>query len=151
METRSEMPGFRAVRGRALVASVILAAAVLAVGAPRSRSTDRSPSTDRSTAGIGLIQLGTMLPATRPSRYPLVVVSPGDAKAAAALPGRSLYYTSGVSVSRGWSDGVPWTQADENGWLLKDEAELEAVGTKSTELHERRGHIASGSNWPAPR
>jgi hypothetical protein len=96
------------------VASVVtLTAAILAVEAPRSGSADRR------TAGIGLIQLGNMLSATwKPARYPLVVVSPGDAKAAASLPGRSLYYTSGVSVSKGWSDGVPWTQADENGWLL---------------------------------
>jgi len=67
------------------------------------------------------VHLGdTLSGASNQSSYSLAVVSQDDADAAAALPGRSLVYFSGTDVPTGYSDGVPYSQALANGWLLTD-------------------------------
>lgn len=53
-------------------------------------------------------------------RYAYVLVSRQDARSAARLPGLSLAYMSGTSIQRAWSTGVTYTEAQANGWLLKD-------------------------------
>jgi hypothetical protein len=70
---------------------------------------------------IGLLHLGdTLSNASNQSSYSTVIVSPDDAPAAAALPGRSLVYFAGPDVNTQWNAGVTYNQATANGWLLKD-------------------------------
>ena len=89
--------------------------------APASAQTVPAATLNGPNAGIGLVALGDRLPdMSNQSSFSLAVVSQDDAAAAAALPGRSLYYTAGVDVNSGYSNGVPWSQASANGWLLKD-------------------------------
>jgi hypothetical protein len=102
-----------------LVASVIAVAVVgfLGAGSLRHAGADGSGV----VPGVGLVHLGdTLSNASNQGRYPLVVVSPGDALAAAGLPGKSLVYFAGPDVNTQWNAGVPYAQASANGWLLTD-------------------------------
>jgi len=71
--------------------------------------------------GVGILRLGSSYPAASGyDRYSYMIVSRGDAAAAASQPGRSLVYHSGTDVNTQWDCGVPYSQAAANGWLLKD-------------------------------
>jgi hypothetical protein len=71
--------------------------------------------------GTGLVRTSARLSnGSSQARASLLIVSTGDAAAAAREPGRSLVYFSGTDVNTRWSLGVPYAQAARNGWLLKD-------------------------------
>jgi len=71
--------------------------------------------------GLGILRIGNSYQSgSGYDRYGYVIVGPGDAAAAGALPGMSLVYQSGTNVATGWSSGVPQPTALANGWLLKD-------------------------------
>jgi len=79
-----------------------------------------SPPTSGPLLGIGIHRLGsTYATASGYNRYSYVVVGRGDATNAAALPGTSLVYHSGMAVSSAFDTGVPYSQAVANNWLLK--------------------------------
>ncbi len=102
-----------------LVATVFAVAVVgfLGAGSLRLAGADGSGA----VRGIGLVHLGdTLSNASNQGRYPMVVVSPDDAAAAAGLPGKSLVYFAGPDVNTQWNAGVPYSQALANGWLLTD-------------------------------
>jgi hypothetical protein len=74
-------------------------------------------------AGLGAIRQGnTYGSATNLDKMAYVEVGPGDAAAAAKLPGISTYYTSGSQVvyNDEWNAGVWYSIAKANGWLLHD-------------------------------
>jgi hypothetical protein len=77
----------------------------------------------QTVAGTGLLRIGHLLSSTSGrSRAALLIVSRAQASAAAREPGRSLVYFAGTVVCRPWSCGVPYAQAERNGWLLTDSA-----------------------------
>jgi len=79
-----------------------------------------SPPTSGPIPGTGIHRLGsTYATASGYNRYSYVVVGRGDATKAAALPGTSLVYHSGMAVSSAFDTGVPYSQAVANNWLLK--------------------------------
>jgi hypothetical protein len=75
----------------------------------------------RTVAGTGLLRTGAQVSSgSGQTRASLLIVSTSEASAAARLPGRSLVYFSGTDVNTRWSTGVPYAQAEQNGWLLKN-------------------------------
>ena len=77
----------------------------------------------QTIAGTGLLRIGHLLSSTSGrSRAALLIVSQGQASAAAREPGRSLVYFASSVICRPWSCGVPYAQALGNGWLLTDSA-----------------------------
>jgi hypothetical protein len=71
--------------------------------------------------GTGVLRLSSPLrTAAAGDRASLLIVSTADAAAAAREPGRSLVYFAGTDVNTHWDAGVPYAQAAQNGWLLKD-------------------------------
>jgi len=52
----------------------------------------------------------------------MLIVSGGEARAAAREPGRSLVYFAGTDVNTRWDAGVPYRLAAARGWLLRDGA-----------------------------
>jgi Hypothetical glycosyl hydrolase family 15 len=110
----------------AAVLVVILAAAAVAsdtsvAGTRRSALRPKEPSKPAPLPGTGVVRFGTtFMAASGYERFSYVLVSRGDARAAARLPGTSLVYMSGTSVPPSWSTGVPYELARTNGWLLKD-------------------------------
>lgn len=71
--------------------------------------------------GIGIVELGSHLDGVAdPGLYGTAIASASEASTLAGLPGRSLAYFSGADVNVNWSTGVPYTQAQANGWLLTD-------------------------------
>jgi hypothetical protein len=86
-------------------------------------STTRKPPSSRGSSGIGLLNYGGHLASfTHNSLYHLVVGDAwdGDAKVLASGPGLGLAYFSGADVNTGYSTGVPYSQASQNGWLLRN-------------------------------
>jgi Hypothetical glycosyl hydrolase family 15 len=82
----------------------------------------RKPPAARGTAGIGLLNYGGHLSSfTHDGLYHLVVGDAwdGDAKVLASVPGLGLAYFDGMDVAKGYSNGVPYSEALNNGWLLK--------------------------------
>lgn len=97
--------------GAGTVVALLLAGAVAAEGR------------GQTVAGTGLLRTGHPLSgASGRSRAALLIVSRAQASAAAREPGRSLVYFAGTVVCRPWSCGVPYAQAERNGWLLTDSA-----------------------------
>jgi len=71
--------------------------------------------------GIGLLRTGNSYGSgSNYNRYAYVIVGPGDAAAAAKLPGKALVYKAGVDVNQGFNTGVDYNTALANGWLLRD-------------------------------
>jgi len=73
-----------------------------------------------SPGGWGLIQLGGTLgnvSAEHQQAAQMVVVTQGDAYAAAALPGRSLVYMNALKVRYDGGSGVSWDEASSLGYL----------------------------------
>ncbi len=111
------------IRKDTLVPAVLTAIVAIALSSAFGYSSLRSAPAAVSTppSGIGLWHLGDSLPnATNQLSYSLVLVSEDDVPAAAALPGRSLVYRSGTDVPVEYSDGVPYSEALANGWLLEN-------------------------------
>jgi hypothetical protein len=50
----------------------------------------------------------------------MLIVTTGEARAAAREPGRSLVYFAGTDVNTRWDAGVPYRLAAARGWLLRD-------------------------------
>jgi hypothetical protein len=72
-------------------------------------------------SGTGLWRTPSRLIAgTVSNRFSLVIVTTGEARAAAREPGRSLVYFAGTDVNTQWNAGVPYRQAVAHGWLLRD-------------------------------
>ena len=70
--------------------------------------------------GTGLVRTASSFAAVAGSnRYSLVIVTAGEARAAAREPGRSLVYFSGTDVNTRWNAGVPYRVAAARGWLLR--------------------------------
>ncbi len=106
----------------AALASVALTSELPAAAAVRSARHLAAASKPAPLTGTGVVRLGTTFAkASGYQRYSYVLVSLGDAQAAAKLPGTSLVYMSGTSIPPTWSTGVPFERARENGWLLRDD------------------------------
>lgn len=107
----------------ALLVALLLAllAATVASGHPQAAPHAKPTPKPGLLAGTGVVRLGqAYASAGRYDRYSYVVVSQGDARAAARLPGTSLVYMSGTSIPPTWFTGVPFERAASRGWLLKD-------------------------------
>jgi hypothetical protein len=88
-----------------------------------ARARRKKCSRRKTRAGIGLLNYGGHLSSFKHVRlYHLVVGDAwdGDAKVLASVPGLGLAYFDGMDVARGYSNGVTYSQALRNGWLLKD-------------------------------
>jgi chitodextrinase len=95
-----------------------LAAATSACPTPPSASSG-APGT-----GIGLVAFGSTLQQTLSSwgsNYSYVLFG-GDYSVAQSLPGKTLHYQDGTAVNTQWNDGIPYSEASANGWMLKDAA-----------------------------
>jgi chitodextrinase len=74
--------------------------------------------------GLGLVAFGGTLQqalSTHASDYSYVVLG-SDYSVAQPLPGKTLHYQDGTAVNSQWNDGIPYSEASANGWLLKDSA-----------------------------
>jgi chitodextrinase len=88
-------------------------------------TTSACPAAASSTdAGTGLIAFGSTLQQTlsaHASDYSYAVFG-GDYSVAQPLPGKTLHYQDGTAANSRWNDGIPYSEASANGWLLKDSA-----------------------------
>lgn len=75
--------------------------------------------------GIGVMRLGnTYSTASGYDRYDLVVSGTQDAAKVGTLtgPSKKCVYMNAWSVSQTYLTGIPWAEANTNGWLLKDKS-----------------------------
>jgi hypothetical protein len=73
--------------------------------------------------GTGLVRTaGRLATVGGQGRYAMLIVTAGEATAAAREPGRSLVYFAGTDVNTRWDAGVSYRQAAARGWLLRDGA-----------------------------
>ena len=94
-------------------------AATTSACAPPPPASPTSPGT-----GIGLVAFGSTLQQTLSSwgsNYSYVLFG-GDYSVAQSLPGETLHYQDGTAVNAQWNDGIPYSEASANGWMLKDAA-----------------------------
>jgi hypothetical protein len=107
---------------------LLFSATLFATAHPDASMSARSgPAGNRQPAkhhrvlrGTGIFRLGNSYQtASGYDRFEYVVVSRHFARDAARLPGTSLAYTSGTSIQKAWSTGVPFSTARDNGWLLR--------------------------------
>jgi hypothetical protein len=73
--------------------------------------------------GIGVVSYGQLSSFSNLSQYSYVIGSAwtsGDVAAMKAASGKGLAYFAAPDVSPNYSEGVPYSQALANGWLLKD-------------------------------
>jgi len=117
-----------AVRRSSLALAAFALASVLSTVLPGSGGTARASGTG-PTPGIAIQRLGTggtafTSSATGYERYPTVIVDRNYASNAASLPAstRVLVYHAGVDVNVNWNTGVSYSEANSNGWLLRDAA-----------------------------
>src|SRR5262249_12783560 len=79
-----------------------------------------TPTPPPRSGGWGITELGGHLSNVSPAHQQaanLVIVSEEDAAAAAALPGRSLVYMDGLIIRQDGGSGVPYAEAQSNGYL----------------------------------
>jgi hypothetical protein len=103
---------------RATLAVVVATVALLGFGSAAGGAATAAAS---PIAGIGVWRLGNSYPtASGYDRYAYVEVGVANAAAAGALNTTSLVYASGTSIPQNYTDGVSYSQALANNWLLKD-------------------------------
>ncbi len=93
-----------------------------AIALTPSRPASASPS---NAPGIGVLSYGHLSSISNVNQYAYVVGSSwssGEASVLESAAGRSLTYFDGMDVATTYSNGVTYTQALNNGWLLKDSA-----------------------------
>jgi Hypothetical glycosyl hydrolase family 15 len=107
------------IRGPARTAIAIVAGSIaLLVFDSAGQATATAPE---RVAGTGVIRLGDSYPAgSGYDRYSYVDVGVANAARAGALNTTSLIYMSGTSIPSGYTDGVSYSLALANNWLLKD-------------------------------
>ena len=79
-----------------------------------------APNKAVATKGISVFRYGEHFASgSQYERYAYVIVDRGHARAAAALPGKALIYTSGADIAN-FNTGVTKARAASRGWLLRD-------------------------------
>ena len=86
-----------------------------------------TPPTGYGT-GFGYLRLGNSeVPATNPTEYDLIGL--GGSGFPNTLTSKTMIYMSGTNVPKSWSAGVPYAEAQANGWILR--------GASGNEIHNR--------------
>jgi len=89
-------------------------------GQAKPKPTPRAAGGATLTA-TGILRYGNSYPTAKGyERFSYVVVTRLAARQAARLPGTSLVYMNASTLYTGWSTGVSYQEALQNGWLLKD-------------------------------
>jgi hypothetical protein len=135
--TQAARPNLRVLceRGRAVASAAVVLLAIAAAtffyvvdGQSRSGlqpiSQPSQPHSAQPEPGIAVIRqtADSWRRASGYRSYSTLFVGLALARAAAREPGRSLVYFSGTDVNTEWNTGVPYREARQRGWLLRDKA-----------------------------
>lgn len=114
-----------------------------------------SPPPSAPSNGLGYFRLGNgELPTAHMNDYAMVILSGGWSGTNMTLPlGRCIAYMNGFKVegpAAGYHNGVPYTQASPNGWILKDSAGTELrLGNYPVSYVGDVGHPSYQAAWCA--